>query len=613
MRDRKLRAIGALSFISGLGLVIVSVILFWLKLSSQIALSIMIVYTIIQFRLASIVFNGIYKSRFLDFPSWLQKKYPPPGFDSRSFPCDVLLLRTPSAVLSAPDCGESLGLGYLASILRREGYKVCIIDARLQVLDSMQVVELVLAYNPPALGINLNFQYLAPSTNELIRALRVRGYMGHITLGGLYASVAAELLMEKMPEVDTIVRFEGEETYLGLIASLKDPEKWPGIKGLIFRSSQGSVQVNPLRPLITDISAIPHPARDFLPVTIVQGGYGYVLSSRGCKGACAYCVQQRSVSEPVGRRWRGRNVGEVVDEIEKLVRVDGVKNISFVDDDFIGPGTNGSNHAYNVAQEIVNRGIDVNILISVQPRDVKLELFSQLKKAGLKSVILAVDNFSQPVLDRFAKYSSLEDNLHSIEVLRKLDIDAYLGIIMFDPQLTLEELEENIKHLISLPFIRPWQILSKLEIYYGSPLTSQLSDQRHLVWDGFFAKYDFLDARIQNVYKALEEVVKLAYPSMAELDRFRWGNLEYSKTDQAVIDRFPRELFQINTDLNNEIFEIALDIIGKLKPETERLPVTDLLDKDLEKRARWINQQTLESVKQLRRQAHHFVQSIVEA
>ena len=45
---------------------------------------------------------------------------------------------------------------------------------------------------------------------------------------------------------------------------------------------------------------------------------------------------------------------------------------------------------------------------------------------------------------------------------------------MFDPWTTLEELSENIRVMRDLPYLRPWQILSKLEIYKGSSITEEL-------------------------------------------------------------------------------------------------------------------------------------------
>ncbi len=61
-----------------------------------------------------------------------------------------------------------------------------------------------------------------------------------------------------------------------------------------------------------------------------------------------------------------------------------------------------------------------------------------LKKAGLDSVILATDNFSQPVLDRYKKLTTVEQNIESVRILESLDIDVYLGLILFDPWTTLD-------------------------------------------------------------------------------------------------------------------------------------------------------------------------------
>ena len=274
---------------------------------------------------------------------------------------DVILLRTPSEVMSGPDCGEALGLGYLASVLRDRGYQVLFIDARLMGLNVMQIVELLQMYQAPMLGINLNFQFLAASTQQLIEALRARNFAGHLTLGGLYASMAYEDLMAKVPGIDTIVRFEGERTYLELIENVQHPERWKEIEGLVYRQN-GQVVANPLRPLIPELDTIPDPARDFLPIARDLGGYAYVLSSRGCNGVCSYCVQQHSVTAPKGQRWRGRSAKEVVDEIQEIYEHQKVRLFSFVDDDFFGTKVNGKTHAELVAEEIIRRNLDISIL-----------------------------------------------------------------------------------------------------------------------------------------------------------------------------------------------------------------------------------------------------------
>lgn len=604
MSDRKLRTIAVLSLLTGITVLLLLIVLYRINLPGTISVPIMMVYLILQFRLSGYFFQVIYRSRLVDLPSFLKAKFPPPGFNPEEKPCDVLLLRPPSAVLSAPDCGEALGLGYLASTLRSNAFHVAVIDPRLQGLDVMQTVELILAYEPPAIGINLNFQYLAPVTGELLRALRSRKFMGHITLGGLYASVASEYLLHKMPEVNSVVRFEGEETYLELMKNLINPGHWPKIAGLVYRDQENYIQANPLRALISDLRQLPHPSRDYLDLAVRQGGYAYITASRGCRGSCTYCVQQRSVTDPEGRRWRGRDPKDVVDEIGKSIQIAGGKFFSFVDDDLFGIPIDGKTIAERIAQEIIDRGIDISILISVQPRDVEIEKFTLLKRAGLEGVILAVDNFSQPVLDRYKKYSDLEDNLRSMDILFNLDIDAYLGIIMFDPLTTLEELENNFRVMMDIPpYLRPWQILSKLEIYYGSPFTQMLEEKGLLRWEGYFAKYDYADPSINGVYSGLEVIVKACFPAMEALDSLRWGNLDYSKTDQWVIDQHKAEIQQINIDFNRQILGIALEIVQTQKAHPEGLSAAELVPENLEEKAISLNQKTLFQLNALRKQA----------
>lgn len=611
MKDRKIRAIGALSFISGTVLVFISLALFWLNLPTKYSLPILILYTVVQFRLAALLFDRIYRSRFIDLPRWLRMKYPPTGFESQQSPVDVVLLRTPSTVLSAPDSGEALGLGYLASVLRERSIKVVVVDARLMGLDVMQTVELVMAYRPRALGINLNFQYLAPSTAEITHALRERRLSSHITLGGLYASVAHEKIMESMPGLDSIVRFEGERTYIELIDSLDNPKKWPQILGLVYRNQENKIVVNPLRPLIPDLNTIPDPARDFLPAVAQMGGYAYITSSRGCNGVCAYCVQQRSVTDPLGHRWRGREAKEVVDEIQRLRTEFGIRTISFVDDDFFGTVINGKTHAHRIAEALIERNLDVSILLSVQPRDVEFELFSLLKRADVDSVILAVDNFSQPVLDRYRKLTTVEQNLRSIEVLKSLDIDAYLGIIMFDPWTTLEELADNIQVMRDLPYLRPWQILSKLEIYLGSSITEELDRLGLLEWEGHSARYAYLDDRIQGVYMAIEEIMKSLHPAMAELDRFRWGNLEYSEGDESVLKYFKKPLAEINADFNRQALDLSYEVLRRQNLSSQPVLPSELIDESKKKEAEVLNRKTLWELSNLRIEAIDLKKNIV--
>ena len=565
---------------------------------------ILLVLLILLFLLsASNLYRRLYLSRLLDLPAFLRKPFPPPGFEAGSDPPpEIVLLRSPSAIGSGPDCGEMMGLGYLASVLRREGYRVKIVDGRLLALDEMQVVDLVLAYDAPILGINLNFEFLAESLSLILKALRRRGYSGHITLGGLYTSVSAEYLMEVIPETDSIIRFEGEETYLEFVRNIRQPESWSSIQGLVYRSPDRKVVINPLRPLISDLDSIPHPERDLLPLAVQRGGYAYVLSSRGCNGTCAYCIQQRSVSDPEGNRWRGRNPKDVVEEIADIVECYNTRNISFVDDDLFGGAKGDETHAHRLAQAIIECGLDIDLLISVQPFDVEHKVFKLLKKAGLASVILAVDNFSQPVLDRYCKMTAVHQNLRSIEILSALDIDAYLGIIMFDPWTTLQELENNFKIIstATISYLRPWQITCKLDAYYGGALTNKMLDEGILQRKGFTAQYDFIDPKVQSVHLALLKLIANCQPVVSSLDRFRWGSVGKDEIDDLVKQYHKAELNRLFVDYNQEIGILALGVVQQQARADAPLVPKELINRTILQRVRDLNIQVTQRIAELR-------------
>jgi hypothetical protein len=219
------------------------------------------------------------------------------------------------------------------------------------------------------------------------------------------------------------------------------------------------------------------------------------------------------------------------------------------------------------------------------------------------SVILAVDNFSQPVLDRYRKLTSVAQNLESIRILHSLDIDAYLDIIMFDPWTTLGELLENFEVMREIPYLRPWQILSKLEIYHGSPITLELEELNLLQWDGYNARYQYQDDRIQNVYLAIETIMKVLHPSLSELDRFRWGNLGYTDVDAWILKNNRERLIEINTDYNRRALDLAIEIVKRQQTSSAPLSPLHLADSRLLRDAEILNELTLREVAALRNDA----------
>src|SRR4051812_33959393 len=152
---------------------------------------------------------------------------------------------------------DNLSLGYLAGSLRAAGH-----DVRIETFeaDFIPLLRLAREWNPHVVGFSLIFQFMAPEFGETIRGLRAGGVTAHFTMGGHYASFAPETLLELIPELDSVVRFEGERTLVELTGSIVADQPWRGIRGIAWRDG-GIVHRTPPREDAVDLDAMPWPER----------------------------------------------------------------------------------------------------------------------------------------------------------------------------------------------------------------------------------------------------------------------------------------------------------------------------------------------------------------
>jgi anaerobic magnesium-protoporphyrin IX monomethyl ester cyclase len=77
-------------------------------------------------------------------------------------------------------------------------------------------------------------------------------------LGGQHFTVLADETLRQYPEVDFIVRGEGEETFTEIVNCLDTGSNFEGVLGLSYRLT--SIFHNPDRPLKCDLNEFPPPA-----------------------------------------------------------------------------------------------------------------------------------------------------------------------------------------------------------------------------------------------------------------------------------------------------------------------------------------------------------------
>lgn len=413
---------------------------------------------------------------------------------------------------------ECLALGYLSYYLRKNGIDVDVLNAELLAMSLVDVVQRIATLNKvrnyTVIGISCSSQRAYPTCLELVEGLRCEGVKGHITVGGLFASLAHREIISQS-NIDSVVRNEGERTLLELVKKVTECKSFDGILGLTYKK-ENNVVVNPSRP--RQCCANFFPDREDLTIILkdVLAGntYASMMASRGCPGSCSFC----SVRQFNGSFRNRRPQKNVVDEMEYLIKRFGVRRFRFVDEVFLDKSISSKIWINDFCKEILSRKLfPVQLCIESRSDNVEKHIFRLLKESGLCEVFLGVESGVQAILDRYAKGITIKDNEKAIQILERLNCKIDLGFIMFDPLTTFDQLKANYLWLVKQGHFTKYNLYNKLNIYYGTPLAEILKEKKLLKKAAFYERgsYDYADQDTGRMASLIDHIKK----TMANEDR----------------------------------------------------------------------------------------------
>lgn len=295
----------------------------------------------------------------------------------------------------------------------------------------------------------------------------------HICTGGNFATQVKKEILLTCKAIDSIMVGESEKTIISL---------WKGImegavnncKGLIYRDENGIIVENEKREFL-DMKQIPFATRSMLKASRA-GQYARIQSSRGCRGKCSFCTEH-SMYDIWGhaKDWRGRDPAEIVTEIRKINTDFGINHFTFVDSSFEDSEDNTKERLIRLCHLLLEEKLDIFFLALMRAENfTKPEdgiCLSLLKEAGLVEAFLGIESFSETTLKLFNKRATLTDNMKAIKMFQEHHLNLNIGLIMFHPYTTKEEISTNIKCLSQCGQMHRYTILSNsLYLYKNTPL-----------------------------------------------------------------------------------------------------------------------------------------------
>lgn len=509
----------------------------------------------------------------------------------------------------------NLGLGYLASTLRARGYRVAILEFE---DDFENILAAIRDLDPILVGFSLIFQFYIKRYAAMIRALRLRGITAHFTMGGHFPTLSYIETLRQIPELDSVVRFEGELTLLELVDALGLGEDWRSIHGIACRDGAEVVATTP-RALLHDLDELPYPDRDGAELPVILGRrIGQMLASRGCIRTCSFCSIHMFYRSAPGKVVRTRKPAEVAREMRLLHDKSGVTIFSFQDDDFPVFGRVWQRWTREFLDELYRNDLPGRVIWKINARADSVDpvLFAQMRDAGMYMVYMGLESGSEESLVTLNKSITVAQNLKAVEILKNLKLVFDFGFMLLDPSSTFETILENMDFLrrivgdgyMAAEFCR-------MIPYDGTPIKEQLAREGRLRGDVCNPDYVFLDPRLTEFYVLVNELLNMTgwIHGLHALS----PQLKHAWTEVAIFERlypsvrglpsYRAKLQSLTRASNAVLFDVVEDLVrafranGKvtLSRETLQGQCESFVDDLLRSRNSFVQQSQAEIVRSL--------------
>jgi radical SAM superfamily enzyme YgiQ (UPF0313 family) len=427
-----------------------------------------------------------------------------------------------SAVFVAFQERENLGIGYMHAILSGAGYDVNIIDVR---KEKQEILQELYEQDPLLVGFSVIFENHIYDFQELIQYLRTNDIHAHFTAGGHFASLRPEDLFEIAPDLDSMVRFEGEFTILDLVNHIGQNKDWKQVSGISYKE-KGKVVHNELRPLEPNLDTFPIPYRPELREYALEKKYATLLAGRGCIYNCSFCDIREFYSQPPGPVKRIRKPEKVVEEMTYLYKEQDCRVFLFQDDDFPLKTSRTSAWVEEFCQALKEQKLMGQILwkINCRPDEVESGLFELMKTHGMFKVYLGIEDGTEAGLKRMNKRLGVDDHLEGIRILKDLGISIDYGFMLFQPFSSYESINENLDFLeeICRDGYMPAFYL-KMMPYLATRIEKELGEEGRLKGRPGSLDYDFHDPSMDDLYLFLSECLNTWFHDPGGLNNyFKW-------------------------------------------------------------------------------------------
>src|SRR5665647_230630 len=435
-----------------------------------------------------------------------------------------------------------LGLEYIAAYIEGTVEKVDIVDME---LDRRKFQDCLQFYRPDLVGISLS----ATEHNQTLALAKAAKKIGATTVLGGYHPTAVPDLMLSYPQIDVVVRGEGEQT----IKQLVEQGSAENVLGTSYKKN-GKIIHNENRPRIENLDSIPFPARNLRQYPYKSADRktdcDVIMMSRGCSGLCSFCCEP-SMSFGCSRY---RSPENVMDEIIELAKFHENKPVSvmFADPNFIGNPKNVERLCDLIMERDLN--LEFGALVRADMMAYNPQVVRKMCQAGIVKFEMGIESPNVKDLKSTRKGVAVKSHKLAVKNIRENGGRAGGTFVIGLP----DQLEDEIK---TFPVYAKEIGLTAAAFgiatpFPGTEFYAEL-DKKGLIFETNWDKFDEMHNVFKANYLTKETIEELATYCMAKfwnIDTFIDHELVYQKRTlrkKPIVDFIQERTLNLGFMANN--------------------------------------------------------------
>lgn len=415
-----------------------------------------------------------------------------------------------------------LGLGYLASVIEREGIEVNILDCLVRgwnqevpVSDNIirvglfdeQITDFINQFDPDLIGVNCQFSRQYKIHHHLFSLIKKIKPKCIVVAGGAHVTVCPQEVINDI-NCDFIITGEAELSFKNLVLAINKGGALGTIDGLGLKLNN-KIHLNPKKEWIADLDSLPFPAYHLMELKRYFGldsSHGSrhrerfcpVVTSRGCPAKCTFC----SANKVWGENYRARSVKNVLEELKLLKNQYKIEELMFEDDNV----TANLKRAKELFSGMIKEKLDFvwDTPNGVGVWSVDEDLLDLMKESGCLRLNFPVESGSQRVLKNIIKKPlNLARVKQLIRYCKKIKLDYCMFLVIGLPGETIKDIWASFKFAASCGVYNP--LISVATPYPGTQLFEECRAkdlfEREFSLDDLFIRGFMIKTDIWNKYE----------------------------------------------------------------------------------------------------------------